>query len=93
MIKTKRNGARVWVTFTYTPAEAVETVLLSGEWNDWKAEPMKRKKSGEFSLTKVLRAGESYEFGYKVNGERWETEAECPSVPSPFASHNSKLEL
>ncbi len=93
MIRTKQNGTRVWVTFTYAPSAETEAVELSGEWNDWKAEPMKRKKSGEFSLTKVLKAGNSYQFGYKVDGRHWETDADCPAVDSPFFSKNSLLEI
>ena len=54
---------------------------------------MKRKKSGDYYITKVLNSGENFQFGYKVNGNVWVTEEECSSVASPFASHNSLLEL
>ncbi len=93
MIKTKQNGTRVWVTFTYTPEEDTRSVVLSGEWNGWKEEPMKRKKSGEFYLTKVLAAGSTFQFGYKVDGVKWEAESECPTVASPFGTRNALLQL
>ncbi len=93
MIKVKQNGSRVWVTFTYSPEAAAESVMLCGEWNGWEEEPMKRKKSGEFYATKVLKAGNAFQFGYKVDGVKWEIEDECPAVTSPFASQNSLLEL
>ncbi len=93
MLTIKKNGQKVWVTFTYAPSEKVDDVCVSGEWNEWKAEPMKMKKSGDYYITKVLNAGECFQFGYKVNGNDWVTEEECPSVHSPFSSQNSLLEL
>jgi hypothetical protein len=83
MITMKKNGGKVWVTFTFPPVDGVDDVAVSGEWNEWKEEPMKKKKSGDYSI----------QFGYKVNGNDWITEDECPSVLSPFLSHNSLLEL
>ena len=93
MIKTKQNGKKVWVTFTVAGSEDIQDVAVCGAWNDWKCEPMKRKKNGEYSLTKVLPAGSSFEFGYKINGEAWLPESECCTVPSPFGSENALLEL
>ena len=93
MIKVKKNGQRTWVTFTVSPSENTKSVMISGEWNEWKEEPMKQKKSGEFSITKVLKTGSTFQFGYKVNGEAWIIENECPCVSSPFHSENSLLEL
>ena len=93
MIKTKQNGNKVWVTFTVPSQEGFESVILSGAWNAWEEEPMKLKKNGEFFLTKVLPAGTSFEFGYKINGRDWMPEGECCTVPSPFGTHNAVLEL
>lgn len=93
MIKVKKNGQKVWVTFTVSPVEGVEEVAIAGEWNEWAEEPMKQKKNGDYSITKVLKAGNNFQFGYKYNGNEWKTEEACPSVPTPFASENSLLEL
>jgi len=93
MVTIKKNGEKVWVTFTFSQLQDVDDVAVSGEWNGWKEEPMKQKKSGDYAITKVLKAGNTFQFGYKVNGREWMTEAECPSVHSPFASLNSLLEL
>jgi hypothetical protein len=93
MVTMKKNGGRVWVTFTFPKVEGVEGVAVSGEWNEWKEEPMKQKKSGEYSITKVFKTGDAFQFGYKVNGQEWITEDECPCVLSPFLSQNSLLEL
>jgi len=93
MIKTKQNGNKVWVTFTVPTEEGINDVVLCGAWNDWQHEPMKQKKNGEFSLTKVLPAGNRFEFGYKINGQKWMPEGECCTVPSPYGTHNAVLEL
>lgn len=93
MIKIKTNGAKAWVTFSILPSEPIERAVLSGIWNDWEEEEMKQKKSGEYSITKILKVGDNYQFGYKINGCDWMTDEECPMVPSPFFSQNSLLEL
>jgi len=93
MIKIKTNGDKAWVTFTLLPSETIESVALSGEWNDWIEEPMKQKKSGEYSITKILKVDNVYPFGYKINGSEWITDTACPTVASPFFSHNSLLEV
>ncbi|KIM12042.1 MAG: hypothetical protein KU37_04195 [Sulfuricurvum sp. PC08-66] len=81
------------MTFTYEPSAGVESVDVCGAWNEWVPEAMKPKKSGEFSITKILKAGENYEFGYKINNTLWATDESCSLVPSPFLSHNSLLAL
>ena len=93
MIKTKQNGNRVWVTFSVPMKEGINDVALCGAWSEWEHEPMKQKKSGEFYLTKVLPAGSTFEFGYKINGHQWMPEGECSAVPSPYGTHNALLEL
>jgi len=93
MLAKKKNGNRVWVTFTFSPADDVENVSVSGEWNEWQEEPMKQKKNGDFYITKTFKAGESFQFGYKVNQNDWIIDDECPSVPSVFESQNSLLQL
>lgn len=93
MVKTTKKGNKVWVTFTFPANNDAESVHVVGEWSEWAHEPMKQKKSGEYSVTKILDAGKRFEFGYKVNGERWHTDETLPSTPSPFESENSLLLL
>ncbi len=93
MLAIKKNGQKVWVTFTYSPVDTVDKVAISGEWNDWNEEPMKQKKSGDYYITKIFKVGDSFQFGYKINGSEWVTEEECTSVSSPYASDNSIVTL
>ena len=64
------------VTFRL-PKEAaggVETVTLVGDFNDWNTDslPMKKRKDGSFSTSRRLDAGNTYQFRFLINGERWE---------------------
>jgi 1,4-alpha-glucan branching enzyme len=93
MVKIKVNGEKAWVTFSYTPSSDVESVAVAGEWNEWQEEEMKMKKGGEYSITKILPVGSSYQFGYKINGSAWIVEDECARVESPFFTQNSILVL
>jgi len=91
MLVLKENGNKVWVTFTFSPTDAVENVKVLGEWSQWKEEPMKKKKNGDYYITKVLNSGNSFEFGYMVNNSEWICDETCSSVSSPFGTLNSIL--
>lgn len=93
MVMMKKNDEKVWVTFTVSPMKSIEDISLSGEWNNWENEPMKKKKNGDYYLTKILKSGSTFEFGYMLNGNEWMTEEGCLSVTSPFGSENSLLKL
>lgn len=54
---------------------------------------MKQKKSGEFSMTKILKVGSQFQFGYKINSQDWILEENCPSIVSSLGTNNSLLEL
>ncbi|MEA2048134.1 MAG: hypothetical protein U9O64_06755 [Campylobacterota bacterium] len=93
MLSIKQNGQKVWVTFTYTPVSEVEHVAILGEWSEWKEEPMKQKKSGDYYITKIFKAGDSYQFGYRVNQSDWIIDETCTSVLSPYETQNSLVSL
>jgi len=92
MVKITEKGDKAWVTFSIMAKEA-ETVSISGAWNEWKSEPMKKKKNGEFTIRRLLNKGQSYEFGYTVNGQEWHCDDDLGCVASPYGSNNSLLEL
>ncbi len=89
MVKITKKGKKAWVTFSL--ATDAKDVAIKGSWNDWKAEEMKRRKDGSFSITKVLKEGE-YQFGYLVDGA-WQTDETLPTIPSPYGSENSLLRI
>jgi len=91
MLKITKKGDKAWVTFSVMP-NSDEKVTLCGEWNDWDAEDMKVKKSGENYITKVLPCDAQYQFGYKIN-DTWTCDSDADAVDSPFGSKNSLLKL
>jgi hypothetical protein len=93
MLMIKKNGNKVWVTFTFSPTDSVENVAILGEWKNWNEEPMKKKKNGDYSITKILNSGDSFQFGYKVNNQEWVCEEECSTICSPLGTLNSLLVL
>lgn len=69
------------VTFR-VPREAgmgADTVNLVGDFNNWsiKDHPMKKLKSGEFTLTLDLEAPKEYQFRYLMDEKTWENDWEA----------------
>ncbi len=91
-----KTGKVCRVTFKL-PAEAnANTVHLVGEFNDWdeKANPMKKRKDGNFSLTISLPAGQAYRYRYLLDGERWENDwAADAYAPNRFGSEDSIVQV
>lgn len=77
------------VTFNLPAALAAsaETVAVVGDFNGWDtgATPMNELKSGGFSVTVDLEAGQEYQFRYLLDGERWENDPEADRyVPTGY---------
>ena len=69
------------VTF-YVPRKAsmgALTVNLVGDFNNWSAmdNPMRKLKSGDFTLTLDLKAGKEYQFRYLMDEKIWENDWEA----------------
>ena len=65
----------------------VETINLVGEFNGWHETrtPMKKLKSGDFSLVMDLAPDRAYQFRYLVDQTRWiNDEGADAYLPSPF---------
>lgn len=77
------------VTFKLPTQVAGEAgaVCLVGEFNGWHtaATPMRKLKSGDFTVTLDLETGREYQFRYLIDGDRWENdEAADGYVPSAY---------
>ncbi len=93
MVKVTKKADKAWVTFTFPSVEDIQSVEIVGEWSEWQNEPMRQKKNGEYSITKVLDIGSRFEFGYRTDGGGWHTDDSLPCVASPFGSENAVLDL
>ncbi len=78
------------------PAEATDgakKVCLVGDFNNWKktTHPMKKQKTGGFSITIDLTPGKEYQFRYLIDGKKWENDwkADCYTRSTYGGSDNS----
>lgn len=77
----------------YTSASSV---LLVGDFNNWQVgeTPLKKAKTGTWSVTLDLETGKEYQFRYLIDGTNWENDHEADKfAPSGLGSENSVLAL
>ena len=88
------DSCRVWF---YLSAEVnAEKAALVGDFNNWdeNADPMKAKKDGTFYTAVTLEKGQSYQFRYLLDGERWENDWEADDyVPNEMGLENSVVSV
>jgi len=77
------------VTFRLSRIAAPQAnkVCIAGEFNNWNthANPMKKLKSGDFSITFELEPGREYQFRYLIDGGKWENDWNADAyVASPY---------
>jgi len=87
-----RNISKVTFKLTKEIALSAANVFLAGDFNGWDTEsiPMKKMKSGEFSVSVNLEKGKEYQFKYLLDGWAWLNENEADNyVPNEFQTDNS----
>ena len=87
-----KTGRSCRVTFELPAEINARSAAVCGDFNDWDAtaHPMKRQKSGTFTLSVSLKPGQHYRFRYLLDGERWENDwAADAYVPNIFGSTDS----
>jgi 1,4-alpha-glucan branching enzyme len=92
-----RPECKVTFRLSGEQAEEAETVHVVGDFNDWEttATPMKKLKSGDFTVTLDLDVDQEYEFRYLIDQAAWQNDQTADRyVPTPFPSiKNSVLVL
>ena len=82
------------VTFKVAKEEcdAADSVAIAGDFNDSQETPMKKLKSGDFSLTLDLETENKCQFRYLLNEETWENDwAADEYVPSPMSYEENSV--
>lgn len=82
------------VTFSYPAAEGVKSVQVLGDFNNWdsKVGPKMKKSKDGFTAALELAAGNTYEFRYLLNGEKWDNDFHADKyVSSPYAGINNSV--
>lgn len=91
-----KTGRVCRVTFRIPAEVEADTAVLCGDFNEWdqEANPMKRLKSGGFSTTVSVPAGQKYRFRYLLDGRRWENDWEADAyIPNVHGTDDSVLEV
>ena len=91
-----KNRKKCKVTFRFPRIAAPDatSVCLVGEFNDWNiyANPMKRLKKGDFTLTLELDPGREYQFRYLIDGSTWENDWNADKyVKSPYGDSDNSV--
>jgi 1,4-alpha-glucan branching enzyme len=75
---------------------AASSILLVGDFNNWQIgeTPLKKAKTGGWSVSLDLETGRAYQFRYLIDGNNWVNDPEADSfTPSGFGSENSVINL
>jgi hypothetical protein len=92
MIKaTSISNGKVYVTFTFKPETDVEKIELAGSWNNWEKQKLRKKRNGEFYITKLLPAATVYEFKYIIDDNEWLLDDEADTTPNNYGTLNSVI--
>ena len=76
--------------------EDATSIVLVGDFNAWQIgeTPLKKAKTGGWSVSLDLETGKEYQFRYLIDGDIWENDSQADSyVPSGLGSENSVLSL
>lgn len=91
-----KTGKTCRVTFSLPEGVTAKKVALCGDFNEWdpSSHPMKKRKSGMYSLTLSLPADKRYHFRYLLDGKRWENDWNADSYESnEFGTEDSVIEV
>jgi 1,4-alpha-glucan branching enzyme len=90
----RKNVCRVTLRLPRVGAPDARTVCIVGDFNNWNiyANPMKRLKNGDFTITLDLEPDNEYQFRYLIDETKWENDWNADKyVKSPFGSDNSVI--
>ena len=89
-----RNVCKVTFRLPKVAAPKAKTVCIVGEFNNWGiyANPMKRLRSGEFTITLELEPGREYQFRYLIDEHTWENDWNADKyVTSPYGDSDNSV--
>jgi 1,4-alpha-glucan branching enzyme len=89
-----RAACKVQFTVTEEQAQGASSVYLVGDFNSWShtSNPMKKLKTGGFSLELDLPLGQDYQFRYLTDTGTWfNDDAAEAYVPNPFSGEGNSL--
>ncbi len=94
-VKTK-SVCKVKFSLSGDQYKSNSSILLVGDFNNWQIgeTPMKKAKTGVWSVSLDLETGKEYQFRYLIDGTTWENDSEADKyVPSGLGSENSVITI
>ena len=91
-----RSAAKVTFVLPKEAAPEAESVCILGEFNNWAqdANPLKKQKTGNFTVTLELEAGRSYRFRYIIDGWKYENDWFADRYePNPYGGEDSVVDV
>ena len=73
-------------------APDARAVCIVGDFNGWSiyANPMKKLRNGDFTITLEVEPGREYQFRYLIDEHKWENDWNADKyVKSPYGTDNS----
>jgi 1,4-alpha-glucan branching enzyme len=89
-----RKACKVTFRLPRVAAPNAKVVCIVGDFNGWGiyANPMKKLKTGDFTITLEVEPGREYQFRYLIDEYRWENDWNADKyVKSPYGSDNSVI--
>jgi len=92
-LKSKKT-CKVTFRLPRIAAPKARDVCIVGDFNGWNiyANPMKRLKTGDYTITLELELGREYQFRYLIDGSKWENDWNADKyVRSPFGDSDNSV--
>jgi len=91
-----KNNQACKVTFTLPRIAApnAKSVCIVGDFNNWNihAHPMRKLKTGNYTITLELEAGREYQFRYLIDDVRWENDWQADKyMRSPYGDSDNSV--
>lgn len=88
----RKNACKVTFRLPKIAAVDANSVCIVGDFNNWNiyANPMKKLKNGDYTLSLDLEPGKEYQFRYLIDENKWENDWNADKyVKSPYGTDNS----
>lgn len=91
---TTKNKCMVTFRLPSIAAPNAKCVCIVGEFNGWnmRANPMKKQKNGDYSITLELAPGRQYQYRYLIDESKWENDWRADKyVRSPLGNCDNSV--
>ena len=89
-----RKTCKVTFRLPRIAATDAKSVCIVGDFNNWNlyANPMKKLKNGNYTITLELEPGREYQFRYLIDESKWENDWNADKyVKSPYGDSDNSV--